>query len=100
MQQGRLVYDETMEGLKTRFRRLRCVRGAATSPEAIEAALARLDVAESRHVGAVVDAVVGRADEAAIADFRAAVDVTDFELEVLSLEEIFVALCGDEAGGA
>jgi ABC-2 type transport system ATP-binding protein len=100
MQQGRLVYDETMEGLKARFRRLRCVRGAATSSEAIEAALARLDVAESRHVGAVVDAVVGRADEASIAGFREVVDVTDFELEALSLEEIFVALCGEEPGGA
>ncbi len=40
MQRGRLVYDETMEGLKARFRRLRCVRGAATTPEEIERALA------------------------------------------------------------
>ena len=100
MQQGRLVYDETMEGLKARFRRLRCVRGAATSTEAIETALARLEVAEVRHVAAVVDAVVGRADEAAVAGLREAVDISNLELEALSLEEIFVALCGDEAGGA
>jgi len=57
-------------------------------------------VAESRHVGAVVDAVVGRADEPSIAGFREAVDVSDFELEALSLEEIFVALCGEDPGGA
>ena len=100
MQQGRLVYDETMEGLKERFRRLRCVRGDGTSKEAIEAALARLEVAEVRHVAAVVDAVVGRADEAAVAGLREAVDISNLELEALSLEEIFVALCGDEAGGA
>jgi len=100
MQQSRLVYDETMEGLKARFRRLRCVCGAGTSKGAVEAALAPLEVAEVRHVGAVVDAVVGRADERSIAGFREAVDVTDFALEVLSLEEIFVALCGEESGGA
>ena len=99
MHEGRLVYDETMEGLKARFRRLRCVHGAETSTEAVGAALAPLEPAEVRHVGAVVDAVVGRADEAAIAGFRAAVDITDLELEALSLEEIFVALCGEEPGG-
>ena len=100
MQHGRLVYDETMEGLKARFRRLRCIRGDATSQEAIETALRGLEVAESRYVGSAVDAVVGCVDESSISRFREAVEVTDFELDPLSLEEIFVALCGEESGGA
>jgi len=100
MREGRLVYDETMEGLKARFWRLRCVCAGGAPDEEIRVALERLEAAESRHVGAVVDAVVGRADEASVAAFREAVDVSEMELEPLSLEEIFVALCGDEAGGA
>jgi len=99
MQQGKLVYDETMEGLKARFRRLRCVRDDETSVDAIHAALEPLDVAASRFVGNGVDAVVGRVDDSAIARFHEAVQVTDLELEPLSLEEIFVALCGEESGG-
>jgi len=100
MQQGKLVYDETMEGLKARFRRLRCVRDEETSVDAIQAALEPLEVAASRYVGAGVDAVIGRADHAAVSAFRETTGVSELELEPLSLEEIFVAICGDEEGGA
>ena len=99
MQHGKLVYDETMDGLKARFRRLRCVRHQGTSAEAVRAALEPLDVAASRFVGAAVDAVIGRVDQGAVAAFKAAVGVDDIEVEPMSLEEIFVALCGDENGG-
>ena len=99
MQHGKLVYDETMDGLKARFRRLRCVRHQGTSAEAVRAALEPLDVAASRFVGAAVDAVIGRVDQGAVAAFKAAVSVDDIEVEPMSLEEIFVALCGDENGG-
>ncbi len=100
MQHGRLVYDETMEGLKARFRRLRCVRSEGTSIEVVRAALKPLDVAASRFVGAGVDAVIGRADHAAVARFKETAGVGEIDLEPLSLEEIFVALCGDDNGGA
>ncbi len=99
MQHGKLVYDETMEGLKAKFRRLRCVRSEETSLEAIQTALEPLDVAASRFVGASVDAVVGRADHEVVAAFRQRAGVSDVEIEPLSLEEIFVALCGDSNGG-
>ena len=96
MQNGKLVYDETMEGLKARFRRLRCVRHEGTPVDAVRAALEPLDVAASRFVGAAVDAVIGSADHAAISGFKDAAGVSEIELESLSLEEIFVALCGDD----
>lgn len=99
MQHGKLVYDETMEGLKARFRRLRCLRGDGTSVDAVRAALEPLEMVESRFFGATVDAVVGRADHAALAVFRDTAGVSEIEIEPLSLEEIFVALCGDENGG-
>jgi ABC-2 type transport system ATP-binding protein len=100
MQHGKLVHDETMEGLKARFRRLRCVRHEETPVETVRAALEPLDIVASRFVGASVDVVVGRADHDAVAVFRQAAEVSDVEIEPLSLEEIFVALCGDENGGA
>jgi ABC-2 type transport system ATP-binding protein len=100
MQKGRLVYDETMDGLKTRFRRLRCVRGATTTTDEVERALAALEPAEARLVGAGVDAVIGRADHAAVTDFMNRIGADELEIEPLSLEEIFVALCGDEEGSA
>ena len=98
MQQGRLVYDETMEEFKARFRRLRCVRSDTSTLDSVKAALEPLELAASRFVGNGVNAVVGRVDDSDIARFHEVVQVTDLELEPLSLEEIFVALCGEESG--
>jgi len=99
MQHGKLVYDETMDELKKRFRRLRFIRAEAMEVDEVQAALDPLDVADCRFVGAAVDAVVGRADHARVSAFMEAVGLSDLEIEPLSLEEIFVALCGDETGG-
>lgn len=100
MQKGRLVYDETMEALKARFRRLRCLRREEISVDSVRAALEPLDVAASRFVGFGVDAVIGRADHDVVTEFRETTGIIDVEVEPLSLEEIFVVLCGDEDGGA
>ena len=99
MQQGKLVYDEPMEGLKERFRRLRCVFGHGISFDYVERALETLEPAAVRVVGAGVDAVVGRADHETVRMFRETTGITEVELESLGLEEIFVALCGDGEGG-
>ena len=99
MQQGKLVYDEPMEGLKERFRRLRCVFGHGISFDDVERALEPLEPAAVRVVGAGVDAVVGRADHETVRMFRETTGITEVELESLGLEEIFVALCGDGEGG-
>lgn len=100
MQQGRLVHDETMDELKGRFRRLRFIRNEEISIDAVRDALGHLDVVASRFLGAAVDAVIGLADQTAISAIRDTAGISDIEIEPLSLEEIFVALCGDEDGGA
>jgi len=100
MQHGRLVHDETMETLKERFRRLRFVRNEATTTDAVEQALSHLEPVETRFVGAGVDAVIGRAEHRVVTEFMNRMGVDELEIEPLSLEEIFVALCGDDEGGA
>jgi len=99
MQRGRLVYDEPIEGLKDRFRRLRCVLNNDLDEARVRQALEPLVPAAVRIVGAGVDAVVGRADHDSVRGFRETTGITEVELEPLGLEEIFVALCGDNEGG-
>jgi ABC-2 type transport system ATP-binding protein len=99
MQQGRLVHDEPMEGLKERFRRLRFVLTNGLSQPDVQRALKPLEPVAFRIVGVGVDAVIGRADHDAIRGFRDTTGITDVELEPLGLEEIFVTLCGDDDKG-
>jgi len=100
LQHGRLVHDEPMDGLKNRFRRLRCVLANGASADGVVRALEPLEPAVVRVVGAGVDAVIGRADQDAIRAFRESTGVAEVEVEPLGLEEIFVALCGgDDKGG-
>jgi ABC-2 type transport system ATP-binding protein len=96
---GRLVLDEPLDGIKERFRRLRFVRREDAGDDAVRTALEPMEPAAVRLVGQRVDAVVGRARGEAVAAVRE-LAVSQVELEPLSLEEIFVALCGDGEGGA
>jgi len=100
MTRGRLGLDETMASIKDRFRRLRCIRTDGTTADDFEKTLAPLAPVQVHHAGVGVDAIVGRADERAVAQFRDRTDVREVELEPLPLEEIFVALCGADEGGA
>jgi hypothetical protein len=50
-------------------------------------------------VGGAASAVVNRFSEAALGLFRREAPVEVTRLEPLSLEEIFVALCGEVRGG-
>jgi ABC-2 type transport system ATP-binding protein len=95
---GRLVLDEPLDGIKERFRRLRFVRREDAGDDAVRTALEPMEPAAVRLVGQRVDAVVGRARGEAVAAVRE-LAVSQVELEPLSLEEIFVALCGDDEGG-
>jgi ABC-2 type transport system ATP-binding protein len=99
MQRGHLVYDEPMDGLKDRFRRLRCVLNNGLSKADVRRALESLEPAAVRVIGAGVDAVLGRADHESVRCFRENTGITEVELESLGLEEIFVALCGDDDAG-
>lgn len=100
LRRGRLVLDEPMTELKTRFRRLRFVPANGATADRVERALSPLEPLVTRRVGSQVDAVVGRADRDRLAALGEAAGRQEIEVEPLALEEIFVALCGDEGGGA
>lgn len=83
MANGRIVVDEELESLKSRFRR---VRFAATRP----AAVGNLATAAVRTWGSGTEMIVTNYDPAAHLD---AADVAP-----MSLEEIFIAVTGEEGG--
>lgn len=100
MRRGRVLLDEPMTELKSRFRRLRFMPADGATADRVERALASLEPLVTRRVGSQIDAVVGRADRDGIAALGETAGRVEIEVEPLALEEIFVALCGDEGGGA
>jgi ABC-2 type transport system ATP-binding protein len=86
---GRLVLDEEMETLKTRFRRVSFPRSQASGVARLEA-LAPVAMAAR---GWDVEAVVSNYDEESFA--MPAADGGDPEVSALTLEEIFIALTGE-----
>jgi len=85
---ARLALDEPLESLKTRFRRLRCGRGAG----AFTWAPFETKNAAERDWGR--EAVVTNFDEERLARFAAQPGVGDVEVGALSLEDIFLATAG------
>jgi ABC-2 type transport system ATP-binding protein len=86
---GKLLLDEEMETLKARFRRLRFAR-----PVALETGV--LAVAASRAWGGGTEAVVSNYDELAFERFRGTTGSDSAEISSLSLEDIFIAVAGEE----
>ena len=86
---GRLVVDEGLEGLKARFHRL----SAAVEP-VLEEAARGAEVVALRRVAGGVEAVV-RSPRAADPEHLGG---PSLEVHPMSLEEIFVALCGEPDG--
>jgi ABC-2 type transport system ATP-binding protein len=90
LSEGRMVLDEEMETLKSRFRRIRF----ASAPVALAAG--SLSAASVRQWGSGTEAVVSNYDEIAFERFRNTAGVTHAEVAPLSLEEIFIAVTGEE----
>lgn len=92
LRDGRLVLDEEVEALKSRFRRLRF----AAQPMTL--ASANLVAASLRQWGSSgTEAVVSNFDELALERFRAESNVAP-DVSPMSLEEIFVAVAGEKEG--
>jgi ABC-2 type transport system ATP-binding protein len=91
LRDGRLVLDEELEALKARFRRIRF----ASQPQALEATPLR--AASVRQWGSGAEMVVTNYDDLAFERFRASLD-HEAEVTALSLEEIFIAMTGEEEG--
>ena len=90
MRDGKLVLDEEMEALKSRFRRVRM----AAPPLALAAG--NLTTAAVREWGSGTEAVVSNYDEVAFERFRASTSGGHADVVPMSLEEIFIAVAGEE----
>jgi ABC-2 type transport system ATP-binding protein len=88
LRDGRMVLDESMEALKSRFRRIRF----ANAPVAL--ASGNLLAATVRQWGSGTEAVVSNFDDVAFERFRGEANVAD--VSPMSLEEIFISVSGEE----
>ncbi len=88
LKDGRLVLDEELERLKSRFRRIRF----AAAPVAL--ASGSLVTASVTQWGSGTEAVVSNYDDVAFERFRSTANVA--EIAPMSLEEIFIAVAGEE----
>jgi ABC-2 type transport system ATP-binding protein len=88
MEHGKLVLDEDVDALKSRFRRIRF----AAQPVAIDTAVLRPTVMRSWGGGS--EAIVSNYDDLAFERMRSASNIDTAEVEAMSLEEIFIAMAG------
>jgi len=94
---GRLVLDEEMETVKSRFRRIRYGNDIAAERER-EMWGTELDAFDAVRVqvrGWGVNAVVSNYDDVSFERFRQTAGVVDAEAAAMSLEEIFLAVAGE-----
>ena len=87
---GRLVLDEEMETLKARFRRIRF----ASQPMALPAA----SLTSVRQWGSGTEAVVSNYDDLSFERLREEASLPVADVSSMSLEEIFIAIAGEEKG--
>jgi ABC-2 type transport system ATP-binding protein len=90
LKDGRLVLDEEIETLKERFRRIRL----ASQPVAL--VQANLMAASVRQWGSGTEAVISNYNDLELARLRETATVAD--VAPLTLEEIFLAVAGEEKG--
>ena len=98
LKEGRLVIDEDLETLKARFRRIRYTNRITETRTEFGNELDAFDAVRVQVRGWGIDAVVSNFDEPTFERFRAMDGVENVSAEPLSLEEIFVALVGEEKG--
>lgn len=90
LKDGQLVLDEEVETLKSRFRRIRF----ASQPVALSSAT--LIAANVRQWGSGTEAIVTNYDDLAFERFRTEAGVMNADVSAMSLEEIFIAVAGEE----
>ena len=91
MEHGRIVLDEDVDALKSRFRRIRF----AAQPVAIDAAALRPTLMRSWGGGA--EAIVSNYDDVSFERMRSTSNIGAAEVEAMSLEEIFIAIAGGKS---
>ncbi len=96
---GRLVLDEQLEQLKERCRRVRVLRASEEDRRLLTPVLQRLSATVTQTLGEDFEWVVTAYDELIGQELRTVLNGGRLRVEPISLEEIFIALCGEENGG-
>lgn len=99
LQGGSLLVDEKLDVLKARYCRLTWAPNDDIPPERIQAGLQHLGVIGKGATPGAHEAVVEKFSEFGFDRFRQEAPVEVMRVDSLSLEEIFIALCGAEPGG-
>lgn len=97
---GRLIVEEDIETLKRRFRRIRYGNRMTETRTEFGTELDTFEALRVRVRGWGIDAVVSNYEDASFDRFRAMDGVVDAEASAMSLEEIFLAVVGEERRGA
>jgi len=98
LRKGSLLVDEDLESLKARCCRVTCSATDDVSSERFAAALDHLGVVRTESMAGAAEAVVQHFSEVSFGRFRDEAPVEVLRVESLPLEEIFIALCGDNGG--
>ncbi len=100
LKEGRLVLEEEMERLKSRFRRIHYGNRMTETRSTYGTELDLFDAVRVRVRGWGVDAVVANYDDTSFDRFQRTDGVVDAEASAMTLEEIFLAVVGEQKGGA
>jgi len=93
---GRLVLDEDMESLRSRYRRIHYTNRLTETRTAFGTELDFFDAVRVRVRGWGIEAIVSNFDEVSFERFRAIDGVENATAEALPLEEVFLAVAGQE----
>jgi ABC-type multidrug transport system ATPase subunit len=99
LKEGRLLHEEAVPVLLSRFRRIRYVNELTETRTDYGNELDLFDAVRVKVRGWGVDAVVSNFDEAAFDRFRATDGVLDARADPMTVEEIFAAVVGGRAQG-
>jgi ABC-2 type transport system ATP-binding protein len=98
LKEGRMVLDEDLEALKSRFRVIR-YGNERTATRAYGTELDAFDAVRVKVRGWGIEAVVSNFEESAFERFRSTDGVVDADFAPMSLEEIFLAVAGETPAG-
>jgi ABC-type multidrug transport system ATPase subunit len=99
LRDGSLLVDEPLVALKARYCRVAWTTGDGVSTDGLKSGLNHLGVLATGAMGQTGEAVVSDFSEMNFDRFRQTTSVEIQRVDPLSLEEIFVALCGGDRGG-
>ncbi len=97
LKQGELVIDEEIETLKAKFRRIRYTNNNATKEVEVDSELNLLKAIQVKKRGWGVEAIVAEYDDDCLARIISLTG-NDPEVSAMSLEEIFIAVVGENRG--